>query len=264
MRKGWCKARCCRYFFWLMALQGISAWAGTDSSVPILAYHRFGATVQDSMTVRTATFESNLRYLQQAGFTVIPLQRWADYLAGKGDAPPPKSVVITVDDGHRSVYEEMRPLVERYRIPVTLFIYPSAISNAPYAMTWEQLQTLQHSGLFDIQSHTYWHPNFKNEKRRLAPDAYREFVRWQLTHSKQRLEQSLGRQVDLLAWPFGIYDEELMQQASSAGYVAAFTLEARASGRADKLLALPRYLMVEDSAAAPGFARLLSGTAKAR
>ena len=54
----------------------------------------------------------------------------------------------------------MKPLIERERIPVTLFSYPSAISNASYAMTWEQLAALKATGLFSIESHSYWHPNF--------------------------------------------------------------------------------------------------------
>jgi Polysaccharide deacetylase len=73
---------------------------------------------------------------------------------------------LTADDGHRSAYAHMFSLVHLYRIPVTLFVYPSAISNADYALTWEQLLELKETGLFDIQSHSYWHPNFKEEKRR--------------------------------------------------------------------------------------------------
>jgi peptidoglycan/xylan/chitin deacetylase (PgdA/CDA1 family) len=121
-------------------------------------------------------------------------------------------VVITVDDGHESVYTQMFPLVEQYRIPVTLFIYPSAISNASYAMTWEQLRELQGSGLFNIQSHTYWHPNFKHEKKRLTPEQYEKLVDLQLTKSKDILERQLGVHVDMLAWPFGIYDDELIKK----------------------------------------------------
>ena len=59
-------------------------------------------------------------------------------------------------------------------------------------MTWEQLDTLRKTGLFDIQSHTYWHPNFKTEKRRLSPDAYQTFTTMQLVKSKTVLESRLG------------------------------------------------------------------------
>ena len=89
-------------------------------------------------------------------------------------------MVITDDDAHRSVFTEMFPLVMRYHVPVTLFVYPSAISNASYAMTWEQLRQVEQTGLFDIQSHTFWHPNFKVEKRRLAPAEYEQLVDSQL------------------------------------------------------------------------------------
>lgn len=105
------------------------------------------------------------------------------YRRGEAPPPPPRAVVITADDGHRSVYAHMFPLVKRYGVPVTLFVYPSAISNAAYAMTWAQLEELAQSGPFDIQSHSYWHPNFKQEKRRLPADQYERLVESQLTKS---------------------------------------------------------------------------------
>jgi peptidoglycan/xylan/chitin deacetylase (PgdA/CDA1 family) len=175
-----------------------------DRGVPILLYHRFGPTVADSMTITTTVFESQLKYLRDNGCNVIPLRNVVDWLLGKGPAPPPRSVVITDDDGHRSVFTEMFPLAMRYRIPVTLFIYPSAISNASYAMTWEQLRQLKQTGLFDIQSHSLWHPNFKVEKRRLAPAEYEKFVDAQLRKPIAILRNRLGTGVDMLAWPFGI------------------------------------------------------------
>jgi len=210
---------------------------------PILVYHRFGTEVSDSMTVRTAAFESQLEQLQAAGYQVVPLRSFVENRLGHAPPPPPRSIAITVDDGHRSVYTELLPVVQRHRIPVTLFIYPSAISNASYALTWQQLAELRASGLFDIQSHTYWHPNFHKEKRRLDPQAYTHFVEDQFGKSRQVLETRLGGPVDLLAWPFGLYDGELERHAAAAGYRAAFTIEGRPAQDHDDPLALPRYLI---------------------
>lgn len=214
-------------------------------SVPVLCYHRFGPTVADSMTVTTPVFAAHLKYLHDQGYTVIPLQALVDYHLGKAPAPPPRSVVITVDDGHRSVYEEMLPLLKQYNIPVTLFIYPSAISNrhAPYAMSWEQLQELVGTGLFTIQSHTYWHPNFKQERKRLSPAEFDKFVSTQLQRSKAVLEKRFGTAVDVLAWPFGIYDDDLLARAQQAGYTTAFSIDGKPTRPGDRLLALPRFLM---------------------
>jgi peptidoglycan/xylan/chitin deacetylase (PgdA/CDA1 family) len=195
------------------------------------------------MTVTTTLFESHLKYLGDNGYKVIPLGELVDYCLGKRGAPPPHSVAITVDDGHISVYQDMVPLVRRYHIPVTLFIYPSAISNAPYAMTWGQLREIKETGLFDFQSHTFWHPNFKKDKKRLTPAEYDSFVSTQFKRSKEKLEKELNIRVNMLAWPFGIYDDDLIHRAQQTGYVATFTMERHPAGTLDRVMALPRYLM---------------------
>jgi peptidoglycan/xylan/chitin deacetylase (PgdA/CDA1 family) len=211
--------------------------------VPILLYHRFGPAASDGMTVTTTLFESHLKYLTDNGYQVIPLRELVDCYLGKRGAPPPHSVVITVDDGHISVYTDMFPLVRRYHIPVTLFIYPSAISNAPYAMTWDQLREMKETGMFDLQSHTFWHPNFKKDKKRLTPAEYENLVSMQLKKSKEKLEKELSVKVDMLAWPFGIYDDDLIRKAKEAGYIATYTMERHPASSLDKVMALPRYLM---------------------
>jgi peptidoglycan/xylan/chitin deacetylase (PgdA/CDA1 family) len=240
----------------LAALAQVSApRVPQPAQVSILVYHRFGAVVSDSMTVRTSTFRWQLQYLREHGCTVIPLRVLVESLLHQSPLPA-HSVVITADDGHESVFTDMWPVVRENAIPVTLFIYPSAISNASYAMTWAQLDTLRGTGLFDIQSHTYWHPNFTVEKRRLTPAAYRAFATEQFCHSKDVLQKKLGVKADLLAWPFGIHDNELEDLARGCGYVAAFTLDRRGTGLAANLMALPRFL-VTDGAVGASFASML-------
>ena len=227
--------------------------------VPILLYHRFGPVVSDSMTVTTSTFEAHLKHITSNGYKVIPLKELVDYYLNRKPPPQHHSVAIAVDDGHKSVYTDMYPLVKKYQIPVTLFIYPSAISNASYAMTWSQLKELRETGLFDFQSHTYWHPNFKIEKRRLKPAEYENFVEMQLKKSREKLERELGVRVNMLAWPFGIYDDDLIQMAAKIGYVATFTMERYPAGHHDNVMALPRYLMTNGERSGT-FATILAGS----
>jgi peptidoglycan/xylan/chitin deacetylase (PgdA/CDA1 family) len=208
------------------------------------------------MTIRTSTFRWQLEYLRKHGYQVIPLRAWIAWRLDVGPPPPARSVVITADDGHRSVFTEMLPLVREFGVPVTLFVYPSAISNAVYAMTWDQLRTLTATGFFDVQSHSYWHPNFAREKRRLLPAEYRAFALTQLTRSKAVLEQRVGVNVDVIAWPFGVYDEDLLQIGGDAGYVAGVTLDRRVATPSDHIMALPR-LLVTDAASGHHFAALL-------
>ncbi|MBM4301077.1 MAG: polysaccharide deacetylase family protein [Deltaproteobacteria bacterium] len=223
---------------------GPAASADDQVTVPVLCYHRFGPTVADGMTVTTKVFESQLQWLKDHQYTVIPLRTLVNYLRGQGPPPPPKSVVITADDAHKTVFSDMAPLVRKYNIPVTLFIYPSCVSNASYAMTWDQLTQLQQTGRFDMQSHTFWHPNFKKEKKKLKPEEYKKLVDAQLSKAKASLEKRFGTTVDVLAWPFGIYDDDLEKDAAKAGYVAAFSIDRRNASPSEKMMAQPRYLMV--------------------
>jgi len=210
------------------------AFAETASAT-ILVYHRFGPAVTDDMTVTTAVFASQLSYLHDHGYNVVPLRDVVNFAAGHGGLPA-RAVAITADDGHRTVFTDMKPLVEKYRIPVTLFIYPSAISNASYTMTWQQLAELKASGLFSIESHTYWHPNFHTERRRLAPDDYKKFVDMQFNKSREVLERRLGGHITMLSWPFGIYDDDLIAAATASGYVAAVTIDRRKVRRGDNVM----------------------------
>lgn len=231
---------------WLLSIEGEprdKKDTPSGVSIPILLYHRFGPVVTDGMTIPTPVFESHLKYLHDGGYKVIPLRELVDCYRGGGFSSPTRLVAICADDGHKTIYSDMFPLIKRYRIPITLFLYPSAISNASYAMTWDQIREMKDTGLFDFQSHTYWHPNFKKEKEKLKPTDYEKLVEMQLKKSKETLERNLNLKVDMLAWPFGIYDGWLMTKATEAGYVAAFTIERHPTHPSDHRMALPRFLL---------------------
>lgn len=242
----------------ILALAGHSApvCAAEARGIPILAYHRFDPVAAGSTTVTVAALEAQLAWLSQHDYRIIPLRQAVAELTITAPPPHNPAAVITVDDGHKSVYTVLFPLIRKMRIPVTLFIYPSAISNAAYALTWTQLQEMQASGLVDVESHTYWHPNFKVERRRRSPAEYQAFVDTQLVRSKAILEKQLGRPVDQLAWPFGIVDFDLEAAARRAGYVTALAYAGGPARPGDDLFALPR-IPIADADRGGRFAALL-------
>ncbi len=243
------------------ALQASAAGAGTATGRPALAvlvYHRFDPAKPGPTTVTNRVFEQQLDWLTAHHIQVLPLEAVVAASRGEGTALTAPAVAITVDDGHESVYTQLYPIIQRRHLPVTLFIYPSAISNASYALTWTQLMAMKTSGLVDIQSHTFWHPNFRTERKRLAPQDYRAFVDRQLKQSKAILEHRLGGTVTMLAWPFGIVDPELEAAASRAGYVAAFAYEGGKLRAGDDPLALSR-IPISDRDRGAAFAALFGG-----
>ena len=234
-----------RILIFVMALIfSLSAFANDKTNIPVLCYHNLNPTKPGSMNMTPNKFESQIKWILDNGFKIVPLKEVVEYLKGSRTTLPEKSVVITFDDGWKSAYTYLFPIVKKYHIPVTLFIYPETISTGKNAMTWDELDEMQKSGLFDVQSHTYSHPNFKQEKRHLSSQAFEKFVVTELAKSKKILEEKLGHKMTTLAWPFGIYDDYLEQEAKNAGYEMAFSIDARAANRSDPSMAQPRFMIV--------------------
>jgi peptidoglycan/xylan/chitin deacetylase (PgdA/CDA1 family) len=198
------------------------------------------------MTLRISNFEAHLRMLERLKCNVIPLAEWVAWRRGeRATMLPPRAVVLTADDGHRSQFSVMAPRLHARGWPVSLFVYPSAISNASYAMTWPQLRELISEPGCTVQSHSFWHPNLLQERRRMSPDAFQRFAADQLQRSREVIEQRLSQPVSLLAWPFGLSDEALWTQAAECGYQAAFALGNRSASMPDPIYAVPRHLIVD-------------------
>src|SRR3990167_9465599 len=145
-------------FFIVFFLNLGLAFGNPSISVPVLTYHVLSPSSRSSMTITPEKFESQIKWLKENGYTIIPLKQLVVYLQGKNVALPQKPVVITADDGWKSVYTYMYPIARKYNTPITLFIYPRTISHGKNALTWEQVKELMKTGLFDIQSHTLSHP----------------------------------------------------------------------------------------------------------
>lgn len=208
--------------------------------VPILAYHRFDPARAGATTTTVPVLEHQLDWLVAHGYTIVRLRDLVEGWQGRGPAVSGRDAVLTVDDGHESVYTYLYPIIRRRHLPVTLFIYPSAISNAPYALTWAQLAEMENSGLVDIQSHTFWHPDFHKEHAHRTPEDYRAFVDTQLSRSRAVLEKRLGKPVDMLAWPYGIVDPELEAAAAKAGYIAGFAFAGGLAHAGTDAFSIPR------------------------
>jgi peptidoglycan/xylan/chitin deacetylase (PgdA/CDA1 family) len=224
--------------------------------IPVLVYHRFDPATPAATTVTTVAFESQLDVLTQEGYKLIFVNEVADIVLGKQSPPTGRVAAITIDDGHRSVFTVAFPIILRRHIPVTLFIYPSAISRSKSNMTWEQLRQMRASGLVEIESHTYWHPDFRKERAHRTDTEYAAFVDFQLIRSREILDKELGTQVSLLAWPYGIVDDTLSSLAKKDGYRAAFGFAGGLARVGDAPFSIHR-IPVSNSARGSAFAALL-------
>ena len=221
----------------LLLLIGAPAAA---QSVSVLTYHRFSPDRSSgATTVSTPVFAAQIERIATLGIAVVPLRAVFD-----GRALPGRAVAITADDGHRSVYTEMYPILKARRLPFTLFINPPGIGGGSY-LRWAELAEMTASGLADIEAHTMSHPDFRATRGRLGADAFAAFVQRELEEPRRVLGARLGVSADILAWPYGNSDAGLVAAAEAAGYAAAFALGGEAARPGAPRFAIPRYQVYE-------------------
>jgi len=154
---------------------------------------------------------------------VVSFAALVDALEGR-DTLPSRAVVITFDDGWENQYSHAFPILRRFGLTATFFVFTSPIGIDRKLMTWEQLRELQAAGM-TIGSHTRTHP--------VLPD-YHAALHNEVAMSRADIAQHLGRAPDFFAYPFGAWDAQCAAWARTAGYRAARTYRGGAwNGRSD-------------------------------
>jgi peptidoglycan/xylan/chitin deacetylase (PgdA/CDA1 family) len=172
-------------------------------TVPILCYHRFG-TGNSKMIMPPAQFEAQLDWLQSNDYTVLPLSALNGFLAGRAGVPP-RSVVITIDDGYESVYRHAFPALRKRGLSATLFVYTDFIGSRD-GLSWAQLEEMASSGVIDIQAHSKSHRNLVERSSGEGDVAYRQSIEAEVKVPRSVLEKRLaaaGVKVRHMAYPFG-------------------------------------------------------------
>jgi peptidoglycan/xylan/chitin deacetylase (PgdA/CDA1 family) len=196
-----------------------------DAGPTVLCYHIVESPTDPRMEISRDQFRQQMRYLAVTGYNVIPL-KWAyEFATGKRASLPPRSVVITIDDGWRSTYTEVFPEMKRRHFPFTLFIYPQIVGQTSRALTWKQIKEMAAWGA-DIESHSLSHP-FLTKRRHtgMGEKQYADWLARELEGSRKELERETGKPVEFLAYPYGDYDHFLAAAVGRSGYLAALTCD---------------------------------------
>ena len=209
-----------------------------SAAVMVLCYHRLEEKPRpnDTLAMTPAEFEKEMQEIKDAGFTVIPLQDMLAWRRGDKDIPP-KSAVISIDDGYVSGYDTAWPILKKFGYPFTMFVYINYINSGGKSVSWDQLAEMRDAGV-DIESHTYSHADLRNPNDKFAVDKHTfemiqndvktlgvdGWMRKEIVDSKKVLEQQLGIKVNAIAYPFGKYDQKVRDLVKEAGYEAGFTV----------------------------------------
>ena len=241
----------------------------------------------DQYAISTRNLASQFDWLRAHGYHVISLDQLIDARQGRSKLPQ-NPVLLTFDDGLRSVYTKVFPLLRAYQYHAVVAVV-GAWADLPdngsvdYGFrpftrndfaTWDQLREMQNSGLVDIASHSYdlHHGLTGNPQGNSIPAAlakvwdasqqryesneeYEARIRADLSRSSEEIREKLGRAPRAIMWPYGAYTQVSQQIAESLGMVSSFTLglpvtfPTPAFGVSD-LTAIPRFVFMGNSTVA--------------
>jgi len=217
--------------------------ARAEASVSVLCYHSFlEKKKMDPFSFTIDELNSQILQLKKEGFRFVSIN---DVISGRITGT--KNVLITVDDGNKSVYDAHRKVFRPNGIRPLLGIYPNIIINKKhYALTWEQLTELANSGC-DIAAHGYFHLKINKKLYDKNPGYFKK----EIFLVKKVLEEKLNRKITVFVYPFGLRDDLTIKTLREAGYRYAFTINnGRIDiplGAGDRPFELPRYMVTRTS-----------------
>ncbi|MFQ5822761.1 MAG: polysaccharide deacetylase family protein [bacterium] len=191
--------------------------------VPILTYHMVQPRFDLGIThVTPKRFEQQIKYLFDSGYKTISLNDYIDQNYDNNN----KTIIITFDDAYSSVYEYAFPILKKYNFIATIFVITSYVGNWNIwdynflrckflHCTWEQLRNLISAG-WEIGSHTATHRNLK---------ALSDSEIWhEVNNSKGLIENQIQRNINIISYPFGKYNQRILEFVKEAGYEGGCTL----------------------------------------
>lgn len=201
------------------------------SETIVLCYHALSDDWDAPLSVKPALFEQQIELLLKRGY------RGRTFSEAALSPDRGKTLVVSFDDGFRSVAERALPVLERLGLPATIFAV-SSFARRGDPLVWEgidqwgggrhdaELASLDWAGFRDLQSagwevgsHTVTHPHLTRVEGR---DLARE-----LAESRQEVSDAMGRECRAIAYPYGDVDAAVVEATAEAGYTAGAALPGR-------------------------------------
>jgi peptidoglycan/xylan/chitin deacetylase (PgdA/CDA1 family) len=194
-----------------------------------LCYHAVSEDWPAALSIEPDVLDRQLGMLARRGYAGLPAREALSGPAGD------RTVVLTFDDAYRSVLELAKPILDRHGMRASVYV-PTDWAGRQEPMTWpgvdqwlggrhehelscmswDELAGLEEAG-WEVGSHTRSHPRLAD----LADDAE---LADELEGSRLVCEERLGRPCESIAYPYGSYDERVVEAAGRAGYRYGLTL----------------------------------------
>ncbi|HET8708416.1 MAG TPA: polysaccharide deacetylase family protein [Pseudomonadales bacterium] len=209
-----------------------------DDHAVVLRYEEVAPNLNKQKGVSVDQFTAHIDYLEENGFTIWPLDKIVDYLRS-GKPLPKNTVAITFDKASRSVYQNAFPVLKERRYPFTVFTVPKdALEDAKNSANWDELREMAANGAA-IANLTYDYTYLVRQLDKETDKHWASRIRDEFAKANEMIQKEIGVSSNLVAYPYGEYDEKIRDIMKARRWVA-FTTEPGGISAASDFAALPR------------------------
>ena len=191
--------------------------------VSILGYHDFRDRGGSPMLISSPKFREQMQAIKDSKIPVISLSDMMAWKRGEKNIPE-ESIVITMDDGWEGVYTYAYPILRELGFPFTIYLYKKYVNIGGRSLSWNQIKEMMQHGC-EIGSHSVSHESLKKRPGKAKTDAdVQQWVLSELKDSREFLEQNLKIKVTSFAYPYGNFDDAIMETGLQIGYESLVTV----------------------------------------
>ena len=234
-------------------------------SFRVFCYHDVRDNLRDTLeswpersALDTYDLIQQFEWLRESGYHIVSLDA---ILAARNGGPklPDKALLLSFDDGYRSMYTRVFPLLKLFNYPAILSLVGEFMEEVrdgqvlcgdrgvprDQFVTWPQVREMMASGLVEMASHSYSlhkgvtsNPQgsmppaatthiYNAQEQRYESDAdYYARIRADLARNSAMIERETGKKPRVMTWPYGAYNMLCVQAAEAEGMTITMNLEA--------------------------------------
>jgi poly-beta-1,6-N-acetyl-D-glucosamine N-deacetylase len=200
-----------------------------DFGIISLMYHRFEENKYPSTNIKIKDFKEHLKIIEDNRIAFIDPKNLEEELFNNKKQ---RKILLTIDDGFSSFYENAWPILKEKKIPFILFISTREVGSFNY-MTWDQIKEVANANFVEIGNHSHTHEYLVDENN--------EIIRKDVEKSIKIFKDKLGRNSYFFSYPFGEYSLEFKKLIKSLNFKYAFGQHSGVMDETKDFYELPRF-----------------------
>ena len=200
-----------------------------DFGIISLMYHRFEENKYPSTNIKIKEFINHIKILEDNKFHFVNPKNFEDELKNNKTQ---RKILLTIDDGFDSFYQNAWPILKKKKIPFILFVSTREVGAFNY-MNWDQIREIEKEDFVEIGNHSHTHEYLVDETK--------DTIINDIKKSISIFKKEIGKNSDFFSYPFGEYSLEFKDIIKSLKFKYAFGQHSGVIDETKDFYELPRF-----------------------